>query len=88
MNGKGADNTSSTAELQRQPPPYQSSGEIQGPLNSELVMGHCMCVCVCLCLGMMVRECLLGVGQRRAPMAAAKMASKNLKKADLRNYLT
>lgn len=83
MNGKGADNTSSTAGLKRQPPPYQSSGEIQGPLNSELVMGYCMCVYVSGYDGVCV--CLLGEGQKRAPMAAANMATNILKKTDLRN---
>lgn len=30
---------------------------------------------------------MVGVGQRRAPVAAVKMVTKNLKKADLRSYL-
>lgn len=79
MNGKGADNTSSTAGLQRRPPPYQSSGEIQGPLNSELEMGYCMYVRACLDMSECMCGCerLVGVGQAvRAPMTAVKWSPK------------
>ena len=48
----------------------------QGKFRAHLIVNWrwgIACVRVCVCLGMsFVHECLVGVGQRRAPMAAAK----------------